>query len=73
MKHTIKSYNWKTGDPVKNFEIVTEKEFSKPFSKKALKWFSDTCIKKYRLNGRLLDESLAGFHYEIGDMVIELH
>jgi len=73
MKHSIIEYNWRTGNATDNFKIIRERNFTKTFSKIALKWFDTISINRYRKPRRILDDSIVGYHYEIGDLVIELH
>ena len=72
-KHIIKEYNWRSQNPIDDYQTIRERKFNRLFSESSLKWFEGVCIKRYRRPRKILDNTLAGFHFEIGDLVIELH
>jgi len=69
--HDIRQKNWKTNDGTK---FLAEKNFRVAFSKPAYRWFDKTVLGLYpdakRIQNAIWSDA---HHFEIGDLIIELH
>lgn len=52
---------------------ITSKWFKNSFTKSAYRWFDKDILSRYPNSKKIKDTTIAGYHYEIGDLIFELH
>jgi hypothetical protein len=59
-------------DLKENKLMLLSRGYSSLFSEFSKKWFTNEVLHRYPQAKRIEDKSLVGFHYEVGDLIVEL-